>query len=68
MTLKFRLKTPTINAWANRLCAQWDLWITNTGGGIDVRFKAADNDVIIANVELSELAMDSPIYRLCSSR
>ncbi len=53
MTLKFRLKAPTINAWANRLCAQWDLWISKEGGGIEARFKGADNDVTLSNLELS---------------
>ena len=28
LTLGFRLQAPTINAWANRLCAQWDLYVT----------------------------------------
>lgn len=46
MRLKFRLKAPTINAWANRLCTQWDMWISREGGGIAARFKGADNDVI----------------------
>ena len=27
MTLKFKLRAPTIISWANRLCKQWDLWI-----------------------------------------
>lgn len=45
MRLKFRLKAPTVNAWANRLCAQWDMWISREGGGIAARFKGADNDV-----------------------
>lgn len=45
--LKFRLRAPTVYAWANRLCTQWDLWITRDGGGIPVRFKAGDIDVIL---------------------
>lgn len=48
MKLKFRLKAPTVNAWANRLCAQWDMWINREGGGIAARFKGADNDVTMS--------------------
>lgn len=43
--LKFRLKAPTVNGWANRLCAQWDLWMDRQGSAISVRFKGADSDV-----------------------
>jgi hypothetical protein len=27
IALGFRLHSPTVNAWANRLCAQWDLYV-----------------------------------------
>ena len=48
MILKFRLKAPTVNSWANRLCAQWDLWIQQEGqgSGIEVRFKQNDDEVL----------------------
>jgi hypothetical protein len=66
--LKFRLRAPTVNAWANRLCAQWDMWIGREGGGIQVRFKGADNDVLSPNSELPKLAVAGPIYRFCAIR
>ena len=67
LKLKFRLKAPTVNGWANRLCTQWDLWISREGGGLPARFKGADNDVNYANLELPQLAMDNPIHRFCSA-
>ena len=46
MTLKFKLRAPTIISWANRLCKQWDLWITIEGRDIDVMFKDAQNQEV----------------------
>ena len=32
-TLNFKVNTPTLNSWANRLAVQWDLYIDNTDVG-----------------------------------
>ena len=38
-TLKFKLRAPTINSWANRLCKQWDIWTEKEALDFEVRFK-----------------------------
>ena len=45
ITLNLKLRSPTINSWANKLCTQWDHWIANEGQGIDIRFKLGDGEV-----------------------
>lgn len=56
-TLGFRVNTPTLNSWANRLAVQWDIYldsmdltqydiIMNNIGSI--KFKNSDEIVIIS--------------------
>lgn len=30
----FHLTAPTINSWANRLCSQWDLYLSTAAGSL----------------------------------
>lgn len=48
LALGFRLHSPTVNAWANRLCAQWDLYVSGKDQELAVtavRFKAGTPEV-----------------------
>ena len=44
-TLKYKLRAPTINSWVNRLCKQWDMWISIARSDVPIRFKNNDNEV-----------------------
>lgn len=43
-TLKFKVATPTLNSWANRLAVQWDMYLDT----VELRYY----DVIFENLHL----------------
>ncbi len=59
-TLSFRVNTPTLNSWANRLAVQWDLYLENMdlqyyeiiNSNINaIRFKNSDETVIFTLIQ-----------------
>ena len=69
MTLKFKLRAPTIISWANRLCKQWDLWIAIENRDIDVMFKDSGNKEVpfVVYLELYQLEGLDSVHRLRSA-
>ena len=68
-TLKYKLRAPTINSWVNRLCKQWDMWISIARSDVPIRFKNNDNEVyFIIYIELLKLEMVDTIYRFFITR